>query len=420
MNELLLELVRANVREPITVEGDLYSLAACNEAGSRRLVEMLDEFDLSSLDGLGRHIIENSTHAMLEEIRALPAGVYRNHLRVDGYDTEIDLVAAMTIGPTGIDVDFTGTSAESPRGINVPLTYTQAYASFGVRCIVGSTVPNTAASRAVVRVDAPKGCILNAPPPCAVAMRHVIGQMLPDVVLGCLHQALPKGVPAEGTSCLWNAMLFGGHGMTDDTGHAGEPFTLTCFHNGGTGGRPGKDGLSATAFPSGVRNTPVEVNEAISPIIFGRKEYRADSAGVGEFRGGAGQIMEFRHRDGAAFAVSAAFDRVLHPPRGRNGGANGANGVVRLGSGKRLKQKGRQPVPHGDSLVLEMPGGGGFGDPLRRPPERVAEDVRNGLVSRASARRRYGVVLTGAGRVNEAETRRLRQDMAGAARQAAE
>ena len=420
VDETLLRLLRANVREPVTVEGDFYSLAACNDIGSRRLVEMMDEFDLDSLDALGRYLMRNSREAMLAEVRALPYGTYRNVMRVDGYDTPIDLVAALTISDSGIDVDFTGTSPVSPRGINVPITYTQAYASFGVRCIVGSTVPNNAASLAVVRVDAPKGSILNAPHPCAVAMRHVIGQMLPDVVLGCLHQAMPSGVPAEGTSCLWNAMLFGGHGTTDDTLRASEPFTLTCFHNGGTGGRPGKDGLSATAFPSGVRNTPVEVNEAISPIVIWRKEYREDSGGAGEFRGGTGQIMEFRHADGAPFAVSAAFDRVEHPPRGRNGGGNGANGKVHLGSGKKLRQKGRQPVPHDDALVLEMPGGGGFGDPLRREPERVAQDVRNGFVSRAAARRQYGVVLSRGGAVNTDQTERLRRSLASATRQAAE
>ena len=122
MNQALLALVRANVREPVQVEGDLYSLAACNETGSRRLLEMMAEYELETLDGLARYIIDTSRQAMLKEVRALPFGSYDNSMRVDGYDRPIDLVARLTIGETGIDVDFTGTSPISTYGINVPKT----------------------------------------------------------------------------------------------------------------------------------------------------------------------------------------------------------------------------------------------------------------------------------------------------------
>ncbi len=379
MNGALLEIVRANVREPVQVEGDLYSLAACNETGGRRLLAMMAEFGLETLDTLAEHVIGHSRAAMLEEIGRLEFGTYRNAMRVDGYEHEVDLVAAMTIGVSGY-------------GINVPITYTQAYASFGVRCVVGGAIPNNAGSLAPVRVTAPEGSILNAPPPCAVATRHVIGQMLPDVMLGCLAQATEDRVPAEGTSCLWIPTLLGGHGMAEGEGaRDASAFAISMFHAGGTGGRPGKDGLSATAFPSGVRNTPVEINETVAPIVIWRKEYRRDSGGPGRHRGGAGQVMEIAHAEGAPFAVSTMFDRVVNPARGREGGGNGATGRVRLASGAELRAKGRQGVPAGARLVLEMPGGGGYGDPRERAPARVAEDVRNGFVSREGALRDYGV-----------------------------
>ena len=312
----MLEIVRANVRNPVEVEGDLYSLAACNEVGGRRLVDMMNEFDLADLEDITRYVIDTSREGMLAEIRALPYGTYRNSMRVDGYERELDLVAAVTIDDTGMSVDFDGTSAVSTYGINVPITYTEAYASFGVRCVIGSRIPNNAGSLAPVRVTAPVGTILNAPHPCAVTGRHVIGQMLPDVVLGCLGQVIPDRVPAEGTSCLWNPVLLGGHGMTgDDLDESGGPeFAMNTFHTGGTGGRPGKDGLDATAFPSGVRNTPIEVNETIAPLVFWCKEYREDSGGPGRFRGGAGQIMEIAHAGDSAFAINSMFDRVIHPP----------------------------------------------------------------------------------------------------------
>ena len=409
MNETILEIVRANVREPVQVEGDLYSLAACNDTGVRRLAEMMREFDLVELDGLGAHMVEQSRAAMLEEIRALPRGTWHNEMRIDGYDRPLDLVAALSIGDDGIEVDFTGTSPVSNYGINVPLTYTQAYASFGVRCLVGASIPNNAGSLSAVRVSAPEGCVLNAPPPCAVAARHAIGQMLPDVVMGCLDQVLEAAAPAEGTSCLWNPMLLGGHGLTgdEDFGDA-TPFSVNLFHTGGAGARPGKDGLSATAFPSGVRNTPVEITEAIAPVLIWRKEYRTDSGGPGRHRGGLGQVMEISNAEGAPFAISTMFDRVNHPARGRDGGTAGANGQLYLRSGRHLRPKGQQPIPAGDRLILEMPGGGGYGDPRARRPEQVAEDVRNGLVTAEAARSDYAVSLTDDGGVDAEGTARLR------------
>ncbi len=410
MNRDLLEIIRWNVREPIQVEGDLYSLEACNETGSRRLIEMMDEFGLTSIEPLAEYIIGNSYQAMLEEIRKLRPGEYRNVMRIDGYEKELDLVATMRIGEDGIEVDFAGTSPVSTYGINVPLTYTQAYASFGVRCVVGPKIPNNAGSLSAVRVTAPEGCVLNAPHPCAVTARHVIGQMLPDVVLGCLHDVIPGEVLAEGTSCLWNPILLGGHGLAgdaDETRNA-TAFAVNSFHAGGMGARPTKDGLNATAFPSGVRNTPVEVTETIAPLICWRKEYRTDSGGPGTWRGGTGQIMEWASAEGAPFAINAMFDRVDNPPRGRNGGRNGVPGRLYLRSGKTLSGKGRQPIPAGDRLVLEMPGGAGFGDPFSRAPELVALDVRNGFVSREAARRDYGVVLRDDGSVDEEATRSAR------------
>ncbi len=408
MNEALLAIVRGNVREPVQVEGDLYSLAACNQTGVRRLIAMMTEFGLDTLDEIAERIISQSREAMLAAIRKLPYGTYRNSMRIDGYDKEIDLVAALTISDSGIDIDFDGTSGVSRYGINVPISYTEAYASFGVRCLVGGSIPNNRGSLDPVRVTAPQGSILNAPHPCAVAARHVIGQMLPDVVFGCLEQAIAEGVPAEGSSSLWNPMLMGGHGLVDAEYGKAEPFAMNIFHSGGTGARVGKDGLSATAFPSGVRNTPVEINETVAPLIIWKKEYRPDSGGAGRYRGGLGQVMEISHREDAPFAISAMFDRCKYPARGRSGGGSGERGRVRLAGGTELRGKGRQTVPAKACLILEMPGGGGLGSPTERPVEAVADDVLNGLVSVDAARRDYRVVVDGNGRIDHAATRQLR------------
>ena len=380
----LMRLVKANVRDPVVAEGDLYSLAACNEAGGERLVAMLREFAMADLDRVGRWIIDASRRAMAAEIRALPDGVYRHAMDVDGYDAPVHIACALTVAGEAIDVDFAGTSGVSPFGINVPLNYTEAYASFGVRCIVGNDVPNNAGSLAPVRVRAPVDSILNAQPPAAVSARHALGQMLPDVVLGCLDQVVPGVVPAEGASCIWNPVLRNAGAAGGNFSAA--PFVINPIFNGGTGARAAKDGLSTTAFPSGVRTTPTEVNEVTAPLVIRRREYLPGSAGAGEYRGGLGQVIEIAHAEGAPFVISKMFDRIRHPARGRRGGAAGRPGrvyVVHDAGGDRrvveLRGKGQDVVPAGATLVLETPGGGGIGDAVRRRPEAVAADREAGL-----------------------------------------
>ena len=270
INQTLIEILRANVRDPRAAEGDLYSLTACNKAGSDSLLAAMEEFSLDDLDAVGEMIIQNSRAAMLEEIRELPKGVWHNTMQVDGYSEPVDLVCSVTISAEGIEVDWSGTSGTSSHGINVPLTYAQAYTSFGVRCVIGNDIPNNAGSLGVVRVTAPDGCILNAPRPSAVSARHAIGQMLPDVVLGCLDEPLDGQVPTEGAACLFGPVFLGGEGMI--AGSRSEPFVMNAFYTGGTGARPEKDGLSCTAFPSGVRSTPIEITENSAPLVIWRKE----------------------------------------------------------------------------------------------------------------------------------------------------
>jgi N-methylhydantoinase B len=399
INQDLMEMVRWNVREPLQVEGDILSLIACNQEGARRLLGMMREFSLDTLDDLAADILTRSREAALAGIRKLPPGTYRNRLTMDGYDEPIELVAAMTISRDGVHVDFDGTSPVSNYGINVVLNYTIAYTSFGVKCIVAKEVPNNAGSLSTITVSAPEGSILNAPRPWPVAARHVIGHMLPDVVFGCLHQAVPDQVPAEGASSLWIVQLRGGATALDKDARRNAPaetppFEIALFNSGGAGARPARDGLSTTAFPSGVRTMPVEATETVAPIIVWRKEMAEDSGGAGAERGGLGQVMEIGGADGAPFSVLAQFERIHNPARGREGGGNGGAGAVGLASGKTMRSKGQQTIPPHDRLQLTLPGGAGYGDPFTRDPNRVLEDVRDGLVSAESARRDYGVQLT--------------------------
>ena len=280
-NQDLLSIVRANVREPFQVEGDIFACAACNEEGGRRLLDMLGEFRLADVEALGDQIIEASRQATLNAIRKLKPGVYKNSLTMDGYDKPLTLSATMTIGYDGIHVDYSGTSPASAYGINVVLNYCTAYTAFGVRVLVAPEVPNNAGSLETITVSAPEGSVLNVKRPWAVAARHTVGHMLPDVVFGCLHQVIKGGVPAEGASSLWNPQIYGGGSMVDEVEEGVDPSTLpqfstVIFHCGGSGARPSKDGLDVTAFPSGVRTIPVEATETVAPIVFWRREFREE------------------------------------------------------------------------------------------------------------------------------------------------
>ena len=384
LNETLIDFVHYNCRESKQVEGDIYALANCNDVCSDRLRAMMVQYKIEDLNELAETIIESTRNAMRAAISKLPITTTTNTMKIDGYDEEIVLKAKLSVVNDTIVIDYEGSSPISDFGINVPKCYTDAYTSFGVKCVVAPEVPNNAGSLAHIIVKAPEGCILNAPHPCAVVARSSIGHMLPDVVFGCLHKLLPGRVPAEGTSCLWNLRLGAGHGITTrdpNTKLENTTFTAMSFHSGGAGARPNKDGLSATPFPSGVRNVPVEVLEAITPIVIWRKELRQNSGGAGQFRGGLGQRMVVGNREKAEFAIFGTFDRVKNPARGRDGGKPGATGSLTLTSGKKLKGMGRQVIPMGEELIIEMPGGGGYGNPKSRDRKKIMEDIRAGLIS---------------------------------------
>ncbi|MBV8620980.1 MAG: hydantoinase B/oxoprolinase family protein [Curvibacter sp.] len=391
IEEAVLAIIRANVREPEQVEGDLQALVACNEVGARRLRALMQEFELPDLEALGESILQRSARAMQQALQAWPHGCWHQQMTVDGYDSPLHLQVAVRIDDQGVEVDYSGSAASVPRGINVPKAYTDAYTAFGIRCLIGPEVPNNTGSLSAIRVRAPVGCILNAQPPAAVAVRAAIGQLLPDLVFGALRQARPDRVPAEGASSLWNIRLIGGQAIEGGPNEAllrSQRFGITSFSTGGTGARPQQDGLSATAYPSGVRNVSLEILESQAPVLFQRKEYRADSGGTGRFRGGLGQVIELRHARDEPMLLAATWDRVHHPARGALGGGDGAPGRAWLHpSGAALKGKGRQLIPAGQVLVVETPGGAGLGPADQRDPRHRQADLDAGLVSQAGADR---------------------------------
>lgn len=379
LNEDLLAIIQANSRNPVEVRGDILSLVSSNEVGARRLLAMLDEFGIGDIDALAEHILAQSARATREAIARLPDGTWQAQMDLDGYDAPVELVATLHKRGSQLVVDYAGSSAASARGINSPKCYTDAYSVFGLKCLIAPEVPNNAASLAPFEVRAPEGSVVHPLRPSPVTARHVVGQMLPDLMFGCLEPALAGRVPAESAGSIWVLAMSRQQAQ-------GTPFNVMSVGLGGTGARPDKDGLSTTAFPSGVGGIPVEITEAQAPLVFWHKEYLPDSGGDGRWRGGLAQRIEIGARDGAGFQCSAAtFDRRTHAARGRAGGAPGRPGRVEViaadGSASLYTSKGEIPVPPGGRLRVDLPGGGGFGPPAQREPALRARDRRDALVS---------------------------------------
>ncbi len=384
---LLIDIIRANVRTPDQTVGDMYSLAACNEAGNRRLQAMMDEFGIDDLQPLSDFIIETSRRATLEAISKVPSGTYRETMQVDGYDAPVHMEVTLRIDGDQLTADFDGTSGMSRFGVNCPEVYTRAYACYALKCAIAPEVPNNTGSLEPFRITAPEGCILAARRPAPVSVRHVMGHLVPDVVLGALHQAMPNTVPSEGASALWNIQI---SARASDPASGLPNREVLMFNSGGTGARPAHDGLSATAFPSGVSTMSVEATEHVGPITVWRKDLREGSGGAGALRGGLGQVIEIEPREGYDFYFNAMFDRVENPARGRDGGLPGGAGAVELADGTRLRSKGRQLVKNGQRLRLCLPGGGGYGDPRSRDRDAIAQDIAAGFITADQARTDYG------------------------------
>ena len=394
VNQTLLTIVRGNVREPDQVVGDIFALGTCNEIGHRRLIEMMNEFGLGDLNIISKFIFEHSMKATIEKINALPMVTKRGSMKIDGYDKFIDLKVKVSIVKNRILCDFEGTSAVDKKGINVPLVYTKAYACYAIKCAIAPDIPNNAASLEPFEILAPEGCILNAKHPAPVALRHVIGHLIPDTVYAALDKIIPNTVPAEGAGSLCNFQVSLRPSSTYNSLYKAQRAEVLMFNSGGSGARPTLDGMNATAFPSGVMTMPIEATEHTGPIIIWKKELRPDSGGVGKFRGGLGQLITIGAYEGYEFDVSLMFDRVHNPPLGRKGGLPGGATVVTKDDGSKLRGKGIQFVEEGRVVEMSLPGGAGYGAPKERPRALVLRDVILGYISIQSAKENFNLTVS--------------------------
>ena len=386
-NETLERLIRANVRTPDETMGDIYAQVAANQVGARSLDRMMTEFGLTSIDHVAAEIMLRSENALRAALRELRDGEYSARMTSDGFNGEpIRLAVTVTIDGDRVGIDYAGSSPQSPYGVNVVLNYTRAYTSFAIKAALAPDVPHNAGSFRPVEVSAPRGSVLNCLDPAPVASRHLVGHFLPSLLFEALRPAVPQGLPASSADALWMTVWRGAG--TDEA----QPFTLTVFGAGGVGGRPDKDGLNTTGFPTGVRAAPTEVLETLTPLVQQQREFRPDSGGAGEFRGGLGQVVQVRRRGEHSWTVNANIDRVDHPAPGTMGALPGAGGsFVDVATDADLDRKQLVRLAADSRVRLAFPGGGGYGDPLARPAQRVFDDVVDGYVTIEAAREHYGV-----------------------------
>jgi N-methylhydantoinase B len=371
LDPALAALIRANTRVPDLVLGDFHAQVAGGAVGGDRLLEFMDEFGLDRLEPLADEIIGRTERAMRLAIGRLKPGVYTYALTSDGFDEPITIRCRCSIEGETLSVDYAGSSPESRRGINVVMNYTEAYTTYGVKVIVSPDVPNNEGAFRPVRITAPEGSILNARHPAPVAARHIVGHFLPHVVAGALKEALPDRVMAEGSANIWGIQVAG-----KDLER--KPFTYIFFTSGGTGARATKDGLSATAFPSGVLGTPAEVIETLSPLIIDKKALREGSGGGGRVRGGLGQAIVFRVRTREPFVCSILCDRTRIPAQGFFGGEPGALGAVLINGRPPENPKAEQRLGPNDVVEIRLPGGAGYGPAAERDPLLRERDALEG------------------------------------------
>ena len=383
INELLIDIIRNNVRVSESVLGDLHAQVAAGRVCAQRVRDFLDEQGITELNTIGQAIQVRAEAAMRQAIALLPDGEYKSVVRSDGYDVPTDIHTNIIVKGDGLTVDFAGTSPQIRRGINSVYNYTYAFTCYTLKCLLDPQTRKNEGSYKPFRIVVPEGSILNARFPAPVTARAMTGHFVSSAVLLALADALPERVIADSGSCPGLRVALRGINA-----HGGN-FAQVLFPNGGMGARAHADGLSATGFPTNAGGGSVEIMESVSPLVFWERELKQDSGGPGKFRGGLGQHIVVESVSESALDASTMFDRVDYPPMGVHGGRPGGASRLRLNDTGPVPSKGQFRMHKGDRLTIDYAGGGGYGRPAERDRDRVRADLRAGIISAAAARDVY-------------------------------
>ncbi|HUS96796.1 MAG TPA: hydantoinase B/oxoprolinase family protein, partial [Hyphomicrobiaceae bacterium] len=381
LNELVIEIIKTNVRVPEQTIGDVMANVACSEVGARELNVFMDDYELDDLRALSAAIRGQSERQMRAKIAELKDGAYTNTIQVEGFDAPVALAVQIEVSGETIAVDFEGTSGCVRAGVNVPFCYTNAMVLHAIKTLTLPNIPNNQGSAAPITAKAPAGSILNAQPPFPTGGRHAMGHFVTPLIYGALAQSAPGEVQAD--SGMMNLLTF--QGKRKD----GRPFTSLYFAAGGYGALQDLDGWPTLPHPSNMAVVPVEIWETLTNTTIVEKRLRPDSGGAGQWRGGLGQDVVLRNDTGEIVVLLGMGNRTEFPAKGMAGGGEGALREHMI-EGKTVHAKGRLEVLPGQLIRIIEAGGGGYGDPRLRDRDAVAADIENGFVSEDAARSLYG------------------------------
>lgn len=390
----LAAVIQSNVRTPEVQMGDLRAQIAANNTGMRRLLDLVEEYGAETVHAAMEAVMDYSERRMRAEIEAMPDGVYEARDWMESTGTgggPAEIAVKVTIAGSDIAFDYTGTAPQVDGPVNAPLGVTIAGIYYTLISVTDPSIPVNDGCFRPVTLHIPEGCMMNPRRPAPVAGGNVeTSQRNVDVLMRAFAQIVPDRVPAAGQGTMNNVSI---GGVDDD----GRPWTFYETIGGGSGGRPGSDGVDGVHVNmTNTMNTPIEALEAYLPLRFRSYRLREDSGGPGEWRGGCG-IERSWTLLGPRATLSILAERTKMQPWGLRGGRPGAPGEYLLrrrdGSLVTLPSKCTVQLERGDTLIIRTPGGGGYGDPLRRRPVLVLRDLLNGLVSLGAAEREYGVVI---------------------------
>ena len=412
LNEAVMEMIRWNVRTPDEVTGDIRSQIAANHVCEEKIIQMLDEYEMDSLDDLADEIIGRTEDSMRAAIQKVPDGIYKAEGIVEQMAGKADVIIKVSVEVRGSDitVDLDGSSPQVDWGGNVVYNFTFAYVHMAMKSMFDPDIPNNDGCAAPITLKAPEGSVVNCNFPAAVAARMQIGHFLTEIIYRAMAEALPDRVIAGsgGTPATMNVF----YGRRNN----GSPWHSVIIRGGGMGASAMNDGYYDFIFPANGANTPVEIFESDTPLIVEKRELLTDSGGPGKMKGGLGRRVVFKapSDDYAPLPpvnLGIQSGRYHYPPEGLFGGKDGSRAQFLINE-KPGNPYGLTQFGPGDEVIIDVAGGGGYGNPFERDVELVESDVANGYVSVEKAKEDYGVVIDPKTMTSEPEeTTKLRESL---------
>jgi len=393
LNEAVMEMIRWNVRTPDEVTGDIRSQIAANHVCEEKIIQMLDEYKMDGLDDLADEIIGRTASSMREAIQKVPDGIYEAEGIVEQMEGKGDVVikASIQVDGSDITVDLDGSSPQVDWGGNVVYNFTYAYVFMAMKSMFDPEIPNNDGCTIPIAMKAPEGSVVHCKFPAAVAARMQIGHFLTEIIYRAMAGALPDRVIAGsgGTPATMNVF----YGKRNN----GSPWHSVIIRGGGMGASATNDGYYDFIFPANGANTPVEIFESDTPLIVEKREILTDSGGAGKMKGGLGRRVVFKAPDDEyaplpPVNLGIQSGRYRYPPEGLFGGKDGLKAQFLI-NGKPGNPYGLTQFGPGDEIIIDVAGGGGYGNPFERDVELVESDVANGYVSVEKAKEDYGVVI---------------------------